>query len=91
MATLSHVIAFHRSNPLNKRFMTKVDQLISAGLTRKIVDDDNKSDRLVQEQDDEAARPLTMDHLGVCFIAIITCLGLCCVVFFIECVTKRFA
>jgi hypothetical protein len=81
-ATLQFSLFFNRNNFYNKQFIEKVDQLISSGLTQKI-----ESDQVAHNQDrddEQEARPLTFEHLELCFATFMICLGLCCVVFAIE-------
>jgi hypothetical protein len=90
-ATFHFSFVLPRLNDFTKVFMTKVDQLISGGLPEKMTSElIYMRDKLYKQNDNETARPLTMDHLGVCFAVIISCLGFSCIVFIIEHLSKRF-
>lgn len=83
-ATVLVSVAFKRASGLKHVFMRKIDELITGGLLNEI--EDKKVN--IKKDENEEARPLTMDHLGVCFIAIMVCLGLSCVVFVAECLCR---
>jgi hypothetical protein len=83
LATMHFSLFLRRSNPWNKVFFAKIDQLISAGIAQRL-----KPDVSTRKEEDPPARPLSMDHLGVCFIVVVICLALSCVVFAVEWLTK---
>jgi hypothetical protein len=90
-ATLHFSLIFSRFKPLNRIFTGKVDQLISSGIVQKLQKDDSTSIfTRHQSQNEKKAQKLTMDHIGVCFAAILSCLGLSLVVFLIELLSKYF-
>jgi hypothetical protein len=67
------------------------DDLISSGIVRYFEKEEWTGGRQPAKNEETEAQPLTMDHLGVCFAAILIFLGLSCVAFLIECLTKSFA
>jgi hypothetical protein len=89
--TLHFCLIFPRSEPLNQIFFKKVDELISSGIVSHFEEQESIAGVQPARHRDQEAQPLTMDHLGVCFAIILICLGLSCVVFLIECLTKYFA
>jgi hypothetical protein len=84
-ATFQYSLMFVKSNPLNTIFINLVDQLISNGFVQKIEEIRNRV-RPPKTYEDNKQQKLTMDHLEICFIAILICLGFSCVVFIIECI-----
>jgi hypothetical protein len=79
-----------KSSPLNKIINRKIDQLLQAGIIQKFEDERFEAIKRVDKSDhEEIARVLTLEHLGLCFIAIMIMLALSCVVFVIECVVGR--
>lgn len=90
-ATLHFSMTFLRSNTsINQVFIRKIDQFVSAGLVQKMEEDRHVTSRSKWTDNSQKPQPLTMDHLGVCFVVIMICLGLCCVVFMVECVVSTF-
>jgi hypothetical protein len=93
--TLQFSLMTFRYNPLNKNFLEKIDQLITGGIVEHGLESDNSighsKTRLNSKTkvEDKKPEPLKMDHLGVCFAAILICLGLSCVVFFMEFLSKH--
>jgi hypothetical protein len=84
-ATLHYSLAFNRSNPYNRIFNKKIDQLISGGLVLKFEQIRTSYHRRQPKQEDsQEPQILTVQHLEICFIAIMICLGLSCLVFMIE-------
>jgi spore germination protein GerM len=89
LATYPHCFIFPKFHPFNKVFIKKINQLISSGLVEKLAN--TEVFKLEKKQNDEQQpRPLTMDHVGVCFVAIMICLGLSFVVFTVEYLIKYF-
>jgi hypothetical protein len=84
LATLHYSLMFDSSDALQMSLPKKLDEMISTGWIQKI--NENRSIAGAQKIEDELqeARPLTLDHLGVCFIAILICLGFSLAVFLIE-------
>jgi hypothetical protein len=79
-----------KSSPLNKIINRKIDQLLQAGIIQKFEDERFEATKRVSKSDnEEIAQMLTLEHLGLCFIAIMILLALSCVVFVIECVVGR--
>jgi hypothetical protein len=89
-ATLHYCLMFHRPKPLTQIFIRKIDQLISSGIVRRIEEQESTRDQQPARYRDQEAQPLTMDHLGVGFVVILSFLVLSCVAFLIECLTKFF-
>jgi hypothetical protein len=83
-ATLLYSMHFVRYKPWNSIFIKKFDQLNSNGLVQKIDNNQNRKIREDKHSEDEKPRPLTMNHVGVCFAIIMVCLSLSCIVFAIE-------
>jgi hypothetical protein len=82
-ATIHFSMLFGRSNPLNIVFIRKIDQLLSGGLLLK----HNNYEIFYhpsQQEEEQVPKKLTMDHLGICFVAVTVCLGLSCIAFMIE-------
>jgi hypothetical protein len=73
---------------LNNIFIKYIDQLVSSGLIQKLEQNKVKTSQHSKQVEEQELQPLTMDHLGVCFAAIMICSGLCCFVFFIECLNN---
>jgi hypothetical protein len=82
-------LMFAVPNSKNKIFIKKIDQIITAGLAQKVEVGQESVDREAKIDAKFEPQPLTMDHLGVCFIVIIVCLALCCVVFLAEVLMRR--
>lgn len=79
LATQHFSLNFDRNNPWNKYFIEVLDRMLQSGIAQRIV---NKFQNTLEEN--QEAQPLTMDHLGICFISIAICWGLCIVVFAAE-------
>jgi predicted nucleotidyltransferase len=84
-------LIFRRENPLNNIFLRKIDQIITGGLSGRLKQGDYIKKHFSNQADEHNPHPLTMNHLGVCFAAILICLGLSFVVFLLECSTRFFA
>lgn len=91
-ATVHFSFYFPRNSVLSRIFMKKIDQLITGGLIQKSEADRKVARNFVKNDDPQQ---LTINHLGVCFLAILISLGLSGVVFLAEFMfwflTKRFA
>jgi hypothetical protein len=87
-ATMHFSLMFPKLNPLNKIFISTIDRLIESGHVLQFERNWNFVDgsRLLNEQQPQV---LTMDHIGVCFVAIMVFLGLSCVVFVLEHIAKK--
>jgi nitrous oxide reductase len=87
-ATLYFQMFFFKKKTLNHIFIKKIDQLVTNGLVAKLVT--AQDTQVHAEKHDEASnpRPLTMDHLGICFFAILICFGVSCAVFTVECFVR---
>jgi hypothetical protein len=84
-ATLHYSLTFPRYDPYKKIFFKKLDQLIEAGWIQWIQElQKYVFSRNVKKDEDQGPTQLTLDHLGVCFIAIMACLALACLVFILE-------
>lgn len=82
-ATEHFSIFFWKGRPWNAIFIEKIDQLLSAGIIQRLIPKARDKDK-----EEFEPRPLSMDHLGVCFVAIVICWAACCVVFVLEWITK---
>jgi spore germination protein GerM len=80
-----------RGEHLNPTFMKQIDRLTTSGLVQKFEKEKNLVNTRATHGDDEDPRPLTMDHLGVCFIAVMIFLCLSLVIFTVECLSRSFA
>jgi hypothetical protein len=89
-ATLHSCLLFPYNLP-SKTFIKKIDQMITSGLVARILKKEYAVYRDTKHDDTQEAQPLNMDHLGICFIAIMICLGICCAVFMIECLARYLA
>jgi hypothetical protein len=79
-----------KSNPMNKIINRKIDQLLQTGIIQKFENERfERVKRLDKSDNDEIAQVLKLEHLGVCFIAIMIMLALNSVVFVIECVVGQ--
>jgi hypothetical protein len=77
--------------PMNKAINRKISQLFEGGIVKKLeaerIEAINKANReKTQTPSAPEAQILTLEHLGLSFFAILICLGLCTVVFAVECV-----
>jgi hypothetical protein len=88
ITTFHYSLWFLKGSPLSKVVNKKVGQLLQAGIIQKSENERFEAvKQAAKHKDEENAELLTMDHLGLCFIAIMICLGLSCIVFAIECLT----
>ena len=85
LATFYYTLYLKKSSPLNAMINRKIDQLLQAGIIQKFEQDRLESLRRAAPPQEENATILTMDQLGICFIAVLICLGFSCFVFAIEC------
>jgi hypothetical protein len=86
--TFYYSFLFKKGSPLNKVVNRKIGQLLQGGIIQKAEEERfEASKRAAKYKDEDNPEILTMDHLGLCFIAIMICLGLGCIVFAIECLT----
>lgn len=85
-ATFHVSMFFERLNSMSGMFRRKVNQLISTGIIEKLEKKRNSADGPLNIIEAHVARILTMDHLGVCFVFILSLLGLSTFVFAIECI-----
>jgi hypothetical protein len=83
LATGHYSIFLNPHKPWNKVLNEKIDQMISAGIAQQIED---KSE--LRKEEDPPPQPLTMDHIGVCFIVICIFWALSIVVFAAEWFSK---
>jgi hypothetical protein len=83
-ATLHFSLMFYRTSPLKFIFLKTIDQLIDNGVVQKIVETSSLADRKVNQDDEPSPQQLTIDHLGICFVVIVICLGISCTVFILE-------
>jgi hypothetical protein len=83
-ATLHYSLLFKRRDPYKKIFFKKLDQLFETGWIQWMQHLLEYVAARSVEKDEEGPRRLSMDHLGVCFLAITACLSLTCLVFIIE-------
>lgn len=88
--TIHYCMMFRRANMLSNIFIRKIDQLITGGISNRITRDDHIKEQLSKQDEEHKPHPLTMKHLGVCFAAILICLGLSFAVFLLECSTRFF-
>jgi hypothetical protein len=90
LTTLSISFVLKKSSPMNKVINRKIDQLLQAGIIQKFEKERfGAMDRVGKSDHEEIAEVLTMQHLGLCFAAIMIMLALCCVVFVIECIVGQ--
>jgi hypothetical protein len=89
-ATLHFCLLFPHSVP-SSLFIKKIDQMMSSGLVQRLRKQENEVHRDTKHDKDEKKLSLSMDHLGICFIVVMSCLGICCVVFVIECLANYLA
>jgi hypothetical protein len=86
LATLHYAMSLKKSSPMNKVINRKIDQLLQAGIIQKFEKERFGSlDRVEKSDHEEVNQMLTLEHLGICFVAIMMLLALSCVVFVIEC------
>jgi hypothetical protein len=94
LVTFHVSIWFKKGSPLNKVISTKIGQLLQGGIIQKFeserFENVTRAAKQKEEEREETPKKLTMDHLGLCFIAIMICLGLCIVVFVIEYLSQFF-
>jgi hypothetical protein len=95
LATHHFCMLFKKGRLLNKVMNRKINGLLQAGIITKFETERNEpTKRVIKQNLEEAvgsqAQVLTMDHLGLCFVIIAICWGLCCVVFAIECLVGFF-
>jgi hypothetical protein len=86
-ATLHYSLLFYSVHFLTSRFLKKVDELTLSGIIQKLEKNHNTAEVGMNIEEPEAQK-LTMEHLGICFVAILICLVLSCVVFAVECLTR---
>jgi hypothetical protein len=80
-------------DPTNKAINRKISQLTEAGIFQKWEKDRIMEINKLKRDKLEVLPPpvvgkLTLEHVGLCFFAILICLSLSCVVFALECVTN---
>lgn len=78
---------------LSKSFIKNIHRLIATGIPQKIDHGLIYLDKKVQKKPSPKSKkpkPLTMDHLGVCFVPILVCLGLSSISFIAELITQHF-
>jgi hypothetical protein len=89
MPTIHFSLMFFKPNSMNKIFISTIDRLFESGFVKHF----EASRNFVHGKtflNDQEPQVLSMDHLGVCFVAITIFLALSCVVFIIECLKKYF-
>jgi hypothetical protein len=90
LMTLPISFVLKKSSPMNKIINRKIGQLLQAGIIQKFEKERfGAMDRVGKSDHEEIAQVLTMQHLGLCFAAIMIMLALSCVVFVIECIVAR--
>jgi Fe2+ transport system protein B len=95
VATVHYSISLKKASFLNKAINRQIDLLISSGIVQKFeserLKEIAKSKRREKERAAESkSEVLTMDHLGICFVAILICLGISFVVFLGEFIVHYF-
>jgi hypothetical protein len=89
---VSHNFLLKIGDPMNKIINKKITQLIEGGIVQKL-EKDRFTEIKKRKRDIINATPqpdvgkLTLEHLGLSFLAILICLSLSFVVFLLECVT----
>jgi hypothetical protein len=84
-ATFHFSLMFFRANMFRKIFFKKVGQMISSGLVQRIETRMNQAAyEGKQKVKQSTPQQLTMNHLGICFLAILICLALSFLVFIAE-------
>jgi hypothetical protein len=86
--TYHYGLVFNESNPINRIFNKKIDQLISNGVMQELEKIQSQDGVLVQQSNEQAPQQLTMEHLGICFVAVLIFLGMSLAVFAIECIVS---
>jgi hypothetical protein len=86
---LHFVLYMKKHSPMNRIFKTKIDQMIQGGIVQYLQKDlGDKSitfeKGLKEEENLEDPTQLTIEHLELCFYAILIGLALSCVVFLYE-------
>jgi hypothetical protein len=88
--TLHLSMFLKKHSPMNRVFNKKIDQLIEAGIVNHLlaaqfaISTDVKNEEKEREKQDDAAEQLTMEHLDLCFIAVLIGLALSCIAFLFE-------
>jgi hypothetical protein len=90
IATLHAAMMFSRRNLWNEIFIKKIDQLIDSGVVQKLEKERNAVVKYDRENQQEP-EVLTIDHIGIGFVAVLICLGVSCIVFVLELIVHRFA
>jgi hypothetical protein len=79
-----------KNSPLNKAINVKIDQLIESGIMKHVQEAELMASLKIaakvkkEEKQQKDAEQLTMEHLELCFYAILIGLALSCVVFLVE-------
>lgn len=89
IVTYHYSIFLHKGSFLNRAINKQIDLLISSGIVQKFESERMKEVAKAARREKEKAAEsksevLTMDHLGICFVAILICLGISFVVFLAE-------
>jgi hypothetical protein len=89
LLTLHMSMLMKKHSPFNKIFNIKIDQLIQSGIVQKFVKIQyaNATKIAIKEKEEEKLQnpeKLTMEHLTLCFYAVLIGLALSCVVFVFE-------
>jgi hypothetical protein len=87
--TLHMVFLLKKHSRMNRVFNIKIDQLIESGIMQHFIQDrfaDTAKVAAKQNEEDKQENPeqLTMEHLELCFYAVLIGLALSCVVFTFE-------
>lgn len=95
VATVHYSISLKKASFLNKAINRQIDLLISSGIVQKFESERLKEVAKTKKREKERAAEsksevLTMDHLGICFVAILICLGISFVVFLGEFIVHYF-
>jgi hypothetical protein len=92
LLTVHFSLLIDRWNPLKRIIHQKIDQLIETGWIQKIKENRMyDAARNVKNEEEQGPMVLTMDHLEICFVAVLVCLAFCCFVFIIERIAFSFS
>lgn len=88
--TLHLSMFLKKHSPMNRVFNRKIDQLFEAGIVKHLLaaqfanSTDVTNEEKEKEKQDDVAEQLTMEHLDLCFIAVLIGLALSCIAFLFE-------
>jgi hypothetical protein len=85
-----------KHDPKNRAINNKIDRLIEHGITQRLMSDQyaktmKMKSNLKEEEKVEVPEKLTMEHLELCFYAILIGLIISCVVFIVEVLSGIFS